>query len=93
MAWAEMVQEEVQYQLNDAGKSEIIEIDILLCYLKYSNGTFMVKFTGLYGIVHDSIKPEYIHIEYPDTLVLYIIRSSIGVKSSWKPRLSVEANR
>ena len=93
MAWAAMLQEEVQYQLNDADKSEIIEIDILLRYLKSSNRTLMVKLTGLYGIFHDAIKPEYVHIDYPDTLVIYIIRSIIGVKSSRKPQFSVEANR
>ena len=61
MAWDVMVQEEVQYQLNDADKSDIIEIDILLHLQKYSNGTLMVKVIGLYVICHDTIKAEDLH--------------------------------
>ena len=61
MAWDVMVQEEVQYQLNDADKSDIIEIDILLHLQKYSNGTLMVKVIGLYVICYDTIKTEDLH--------------------------------
>ena len=53
----------------------------------------MVKFTGLYVLGDNTIKVEYLHIDYPDTFVLYIIKSSIGVKSSHKTRSSMEANR
>ena len=61
MAWDVMVQEEVQYQLNDADKFDIIEIDILLHLQKYSNGTLMVKVIGLYVICYDTIKTEDLH--------------------------------
>ena len=82
MSWAAMVQEEFQYQFNGADKYYISEIDIILNYCKYINGTLVVKFTGLHVLGNYSIKMEYVNIDYPDTLALYIIGSSIGVKSS-----------
>ena len=88
-----MVQEEFQYQFNGADKYYISEIDIILNYCKYINGTLVVKFTGLHVLGNYSIKMEYVNIDYPDTLALYIIGSSIGVKSSKKYCFSVEANR
>ena len=44
----------------------------------------MVRFTGLQTLCYYAIKAEDINFNYPDTLDLYIIRSSIGVKSSRK---------
>ena len=52
----------------------------------------MVKVTGLHGLGDHNFEAEYVNIDYPETLALYIIGSSIGVKSSRKLRFSVEAN-
>ena len=50
----------------------------------------MVRVTGLYTLGNDSIKAEYVQVDYPYTLALYILRSSIGVKSSCKFHCSIE---
>ena len=85
MDWAAMLQEEVQDQHNDADKLGICPIDILSCYWKSSNGKLMLWITGLDGIVKDTVEANNVRIDYPDTLDLYLIRTSIGVK---KARLS-----
>ena len=40
----------------------------------------MVKFSGLYTPGSDAINYEDVKFDYPYTLLMYIIRSSIGVK-------------
>ena len=92
MDWYEMVQEEVQYQMNDADKSDICEIDIISHYWESNNGNLMVKVSGLYGIGDDTVEAEYVNIDYPYTLEPYILGSSIWEKSSWKLIFSKETN-
>ena len=48
----------------------------------------MVKVTGLYILIDESIKAEDFNFNYPDPLTLYIIKSSIGVKSFQNLRCS-----
>ena len=57
-AWAEMGREEAQEQLNDADKSEISAIDILLHYWKYASGNLMVKVTGLHGLGDETVESD-----------------------------------
>ena len=84
MAWDAMGQEEVQYQINDADKSDISAIKIILHYWKSSNGNLMVKVTGLHVLGDYTVEAGDVKIDYPDTLVLYIMGSCIEVKSSRK---------
>ena len=37
------------------------------------------KVTALYTLGNESINDEYLKVDYPDTLALYIIRSKINV--------------
>ena len=85
-----MVLYEVLYRLNDTDKYYISDIGILLQYWKRSNVMQMVRFTGLQTLCYYAIKAEDIKFNYPYTLELYIIRSSIGVKSSRKVLYSRE---
>ena len=82
MDWAEMVQEEVQDQQNDAEKIDICPIDILLYYWKSSNGKLVLRITGLHGLVEDTVEADDVRIDHPYTLVIYLIGTSIGVKKS-----------
>ena len=41
----------------------------------------MLKVTGFYEIIDEVIEVEYVIIDQPESLVLYMIRISIGVKS------------
>ena len=82
MYWDAMVQEKVQDHMNDADELEIFPIDILLCYLKSSNGKLMLRINGLDGIVEDTVKADDVKIYYPDTLTIYLIGTSIRVKKS-----------
>ena len=82
MAWSEMVQEGVQYQMNDADKSDICEIDIILHYWERNNEKLTVKVAGLHGLGDDTFEAEYVNIDYPYTLEPYILGISIREKSS-----------
>ena len=73
MAWAAMVKEEVQYQLNYADKYDIISIYILLYYWKSSNEHLVVKVYGLHVIGYDSVEAGDVKFYYPDALELYIL--------------------
>ena len=84
MACTSMGLDDVEDQLNDTDKNDISEIDILLHYWKGRNGKLMVKVTRLYTLGGDYIKAKDMKVDYPGTIVMYIIRSSIGVKSSQK---------
>ena len=78
-----MGQDDVQDRLNYADKSDLNEIDIMLHYWKQSNDMLMVRVTGWYIQSDDFVKAEYVKVDYTETLALYMIRSCIGVKSSW----------
>ena len=98
-AWATMGQEGVQYQIKDANKYDISDIYILSHYWKPSTGTLMVRVNGLYTLGDYVVKSEDVKVEYPDTLSLYMIRSSICVKSSQnsafpgRPKFGVNGTR
>ena len=81
-----MRQEEVQYQQNDADKLDICPIDILSCYWKSYNGKLMLRITGFNGLGKDTLEADDVKIEYPDTLALYLIGSSIGVNKDRESR-------
>ena len=68
--------------MNDAYKLDICPIDILSCYWKSSNGTLMLQITGLDGIGEDTVEADDMKIYYPDTLTLYLIGTSMGVKKA-----------
>ena len=51
----------------------------------------MAIVTVLYKLGDDVMKAKYVKVDYLDTLALYIIRSSIGVKLSRELRFSREA--
>ena len=59
MDWASMGQEGVQYQMNDADKSNIYEIDIISHYWESNNANLMMKVAGLYGIGDDTVEAIY----------------------------------
>ena len=86
MNWSAMGQEEVQGQKNDAEEIYICPIDILLCYWKSSNGKMMMWINGLDGLFEDTVEANDVKIDYPDTLAIYLIGTSIGVKKSWNYR-------
>ena len=50
----------------------------------------MVRSAGLYTLGDDTVMDKDVKVDYPDTLDLYIIRSSIGVKSPRKVYYSRE---
>ena len=81
-----MGQEEVQYHQNDYEKLDICLIDILSCYWKSSNGKLMLQITGLNEICEDGVEADDVKIDYPDTISLYLIGNSIGVKKAQESR-------
>ena len=87
MDWAEIGQEEVQDQQNDDDKLDIFLIDILSCYWKSSNGKIMLRIAGFYGLGEETVKAENVKIDYPDTLDLYLIDTSIGVNKAQECRI------
>ena len=84
--WDAMGQEEVQDQQNDADKLDICPIYLLSCYWKSSNGKLMLSINGLNGISEDTVEADDVKIDYPYTLALYLIGTSIGVKKAWESR-------
>ena len=50
----------------------------------------VVKVTGLYTLGDEAIVDEHVIVEYPDSLMLYIIKTIVSVKSSCKFRCSRE---
>ena len=81
----------MQDKLNDAEKYYISAIYILSYYWKYATGNMMVKVAGLHELGDEKVEAEDVKIDYPYTLAIYLMVSCIGVKSSHKPRFSVEA--
>ena len=77
-----MGQEEVQYQQNDADEIDICPIDILSCYWKSYNGKLMLRITGFNGLDEYTVETDDVNIDYPYTLAIYMIGTSIGVKKS-----------
>ena len=77
-----MVQEEAQDKMNDSDILDIYMVDIIACYWKPNNGMLMLRITGLNGLGEDVIKAEYVKVDYPDALDLYLIGTSIGVKNT-----------
>ena len=82
MYWYVMVQEEAQDQKNDSDVLYIYLVENIACYWKHNNGILMLRITGLNGLGEDLIKAEYVKVYYPDTLALYLIGMSIGVKNT-----------
>ena len=50
-----------------------------LHYWKSASGKLMVKVTELHGIGDEVVEADDVNINYPETLVLYIMGSCIGV--------------
>ena len=50
----------------------------------------MLLLTGLNGIGEYTVEADNAKIEYPYTLALYLIGTSIGVKKSWNSRVAKE---
>ena len=48
-------------------------------YWKSASGKLMVKVTELHGIGDEVVEADDVNISYPETLVLYIMGSCIGV--------------
>ena len=63
MACNSMRKGEVKYQMNDADKSEIWDIDIISHYWESNNVNMVVKIAGLYGLRDDTVKAEYVNID------------------------------
>ena len=63
MYWAAIVQDEVQYQLNETGKTDIKDIDILSYYWKSCNKMLMVKVGGFYTLGNEVVKGKYVRVE------------------------------
>ena len=82
MDWAVMEQEEVHDQKNYADELDICPIDILLCYWKSATEKLMLRITGLNGISEDVVEADDVKFDYPDTLALYLLGTSIGVKKA-----------
>ena len=82
MDWSVMVQEEAQDQKNDSDVLDIYLVDIIVCYWKSNNGMLMLRITGLNRLGEDVIKYEYVKVDYPDALDLYLIGTIIGVKNT-----------
>ena len=72
--------------MNDAYKLDICPIDILSCYWKSTNGKLMLQITGLNGLSEDMVEADDVKIDYPDTISLYLIGNSIGVKKAQESR-------
>ena len=83
-----MGQEEVQYHQNDYDKLDICLIDILSCYWKSSNGKLMLQITGLNGLSKDVVEADDVKIDYPNTIYIYLLGTSIGVKKDRESRYS-----
>ena len=81
-----MGQEEVQYQQNDADEIDICPIDILSCYWKSYNGKLMLRITGFNGLDEYTVETDDVNIDYPYTLAIYMIGTSIGVKKAQNSR-------
>ena len=69
----------MQDQLNDADTFDIFLVDILPCYWNPDDGKLMLWITGLSGLGEDVMKAEDMKFYYSDTLVLFILRTRIGV--------------
>ena len=82
MDWSAMVQEEAQDKMNDSDILDIYMVDIIACYWKPNNGMLMLWMTGLNGLGEEVIKAEYVKVDYPDALDLYLIGTIIGVKNT-----------
>ena len=82
MDWSAMVQEEAQDQKNDSDVLYIYLLDIISCYWKPKNGMLMLRITGLNGLGEDVIMAEYVKVDYPYALALYLIGTSMGVKNT-----------
>ena len=81
-----MVKEEDQDQNNDSEVLDIYSVYIISCYWKPNNGMLMLRITGLNGLGEDLIKAEYVKVDYPDALALYLKGTSIGVKIPGEPQ-------
>ena len=46
----------------------------------------MLQIPGFDGICEDVVEANNVKVEYPDTLALYLIGTSIGVKKAWESR-------
>ena len=90
MDWYAMVQEEAQDQKNDSDVLDIYLLDIIACYWKPNNGMLMLRITGLNGLGEDVIKAEYVKVDYPDALALFVTGTIIGTK---KPRRTATFRR
>ena len=80
----------MQDKMNDSDKSDISAIYIISHYWKSASGKLMVKVSGLHIICDETVEDEDVNIDYPETPLLYLMGSCIGVKSSRKPRFYVE---
>ena len=80
MEWAAMEQEEVQDQLNDADEIYHISVEILSHYWRLGDGELMLKTTDIYGLDEDTHETDIFRWDYAGYLVLYILRSTIGLK-------------
>ena len=63
MAWAAMVQEEVQKHLNDDDESDINAIYIIYHYWKSTSGEQMVKGPGSYGLGDEAVESDDVKID------------------------------
>ena len=82
-----MGREEVQDQQNDDDVLDIFPIDILLCHWKANSGKLMLRITGLNGLSEDVVEAEDVKVDYTDTLSIYLVGMSIGVKIPGVPQL------
>ena len=67
---------------NNADELDILLIDILSCYWKFSNGKLMLRITGLNGLSEYVVDSDDVNIEYPYSLAFYLLVTSIGVKKA-----------
>ena len=88
MDWSAMGQEEVQDQLNYAGKLDICPVDILSCYWRPEDGMLMLRTTGLYGLSDEPMDADNFRVYYLDNLALFILKSRIGLKKTRENRNS-----
>ena len=70
MDWSAIGKEEVQDHQNNADELDILLIDILSCYWKFSNGKLMLRITGLNGLSEYVVEANDVKIYYPDILAL-----------------------